>query len=84
MENAILNAIPQADYESDLIDAMNILAVAVWKQIDFSTITGGRRLRNSPSSIVGRRLEVRVQIPTSVESIDSTGEKKNFPVWGAF
>jgi hypothetical protein len=83
VENAILDAIPQADYESDLIDAMDILALAVWRKNDLTTSTGGRRLRTGHSSIDGRRLEVRVQIPTSVDEIDDTGEKI-FCALGAF
>jgi hypothetical protein len=78
VENAILDAIPQADYESDLIDALDILAIAVWSKNDLANSTGGRRLRNGYSSIDGRRLEVRIQIPTSVDSIDDTGKSSFF------
>jgi hypothetical protein len=81
VENAILDAIPQGDYESDLIDAMDILAVAVWSKNDLANSTGGRRLRNGHSSIDGRRLEVRIQIPTSVDAIDDTGKSTFFALW---
>mgnify|MGYP000170064437 CR=1 FL=1 len=65
--NGITENVPESYYVPDLIASMNVVAVEVALEVDFG---GG----TSSNGIRGRRLEVRVSLPTFIDGVvDATG-----------
>ena len=70
-----VDVVPQSDYEQDLIDSMDIVALDVFNELDFSdTVVNDETRRKLRSR--HRQLEVRVRIPTFIGGVIDTGECK--------